>query len=169
MGRWRNALRLILALAVVALTLGASAATASQGAVFAEGEVTVSHDLCDSIGKGDVFLRLASVSNEKPAALWRVAVSARSTAGCEANASGVCDGVGTLGDGVKLSGCVGSVEGGTFGPVVVCIPGPIRERPEPILRGSAHVAIDGAGGVFDGTVQATLFGDVTADANNICL
>lgn len=153
---------------LVAGIAGPAAPAAIPGAVAAAGVVIVYHDVCDSLGKGDVTLGLVAGDLGSPTTSWTVLVRAHSQDGCSAHAIGVCIGSGTLGAGLALTDCIGSVEGGRFGPVAVCYPGPRRPMPHSVAY-DVPVVVDGTGGTFDGTIRADLYGTAVDEPQNLCL
>lgn len=163
--------RLIIRLRIVAALLATVTAVAgyaaTPGAVTAAGSVTVYHDTCDSIGRGDVTLALVADDSETPTRSWTVAVRAQSTEGCSAYGYAVCAGKGTLVEGIVLGTCTGPVEGASFGPVVVCYPGPMR----PMVHATAHdvpAVVYGNYGTFEGKIEADLFGSAVDEPLNLC-
>lgn len=160
-------------LAAIAAALAATLLTVTHApalvrdAVFAKGTVPVSHDYCDSIGFGEVRMSLTRPAGTTAVSAWNVHVHAKTTAGCSAHAAGRCIGLGNLSDGVDLTQCFGDVDGGRFGLVVVCIPGPAR--PTTPVRGRAQVTIDGVNGIFEGEIDAVLTPGAAEEAQNLCL
>lgn len=153
--------------AILALLAVVPAQAATPGAVFASGSVIVFHDVCESIGTGEVRLALLPAEEASPTSAWTVLASAQSTEGCSAYGHAVCDGKGTLAEGVTFDICTGSVEGGSFGPVVVCYPGPSRPAAHTVAHDVA-VVIDGNYGSFEGTLEADLFGTAVDEPQNLC-
>ena len=155
--------------AATALALAAAPATpaAPVGAVVAGGEVTVFHAICDSLGTGDIQIALEPRSTAEPADAWVVQLYGHSTSGCEAHVAGMCTGLGTLAEAIKLSDCSPAVSGGSVGPVLVCIPGPARGA-RVTANGFAAIDIAGVMGSFTGTVPAIVAGGLVDEAANIC-
>jgi hypothetical protein len=154
--------------ALLVVLVAATAPGAMPGAVLAEGTVPVYHDVCDSIGKGDVAVMLLPDDPGSPTQTWTVGVRAQSREGCSAYALGLCAGKGSLAEGVVLSNCAGPVDGGRLGPVIVCYPGPARPKPHSVAH-DVPVVVDGSSGTFDGNVEADLYGTAVDEARNLCL